>query len=200
MKKLMLFIAVLILSISAAQAQDIRLGIKGGVNFATFSGDEIENMESITGFHIGILVEVLLTERFAIQPEIFYSIQGSKYEDSSLGHFVKSEIKLNYIQVPIMTKFYIIEGFAVEVGPQLAILTSSKAKYDVIINDTAFSYDKDLSDISSIEVSLLAGLSYRLPINVFFGARYNYGLTNLDVNPYQNIKNNVIQLSVGYSF
>jgi hypothetical protein len=207
MKKLIFITAITIMSISAAKAQEVRLGAKGGVNFSTFSGDDLGDVESRTGFHIGGLVEIPITEKFWVQPEILYSSQGAKYDDSGteggVDYSYKVTEKLDYIQVPIMAKFYVAEGFAIEAGPQVGFLTSSTGEYEGTLGGITVSGDDDLDNVSSIDVSLAGGLSYRLPMGVFFGARYNYGLTNVndgDNADDQKVHNNVIQLSAGYSF
>lgn len=204
MKKLFFMAAVTAMSVAAVQAQEVRLGAKGGVNFANISGD-IDDTKSITGFHIGGLVEIPISERFSVQPEILYSAQGSKYEESGteLGIFysVKEELKLDYLQVPIMAKFYVIEGLAIEAGPQIGFLVSSKAKAETTIGGVTVSgEEEDLDDVAKLDLGIGAGVSYRLPMGVFFGARYNHGFLNINDSGNDKITNSVIQLSAGYSF
>lgn len=207
MKKLVLLAAIAVTSIATVNAQEVRLGAKGGVNFATFNGDNLGDIKSRTGFHIGGLVEIPVTERFAVQPEILYSAQGAEYRDkgTELGANYDYTItqKLDYISVPVMAKFYVIDGLAIEAGPQVSFLTSSKSEYEGTLGGVTVSGESDLEDVSKVDFSLGAGVSYRLPVGVFFGARYNFGLTN--VNDGNNaddnkINNRVFQLSAGYSF
>ena len=69
MKKVF-FIAVLaVFGVTATQAQEVRLGAKGGVNFSSFSGDgfdAFDDPEGRTSFHIGAFAEIPLSERFSI--------------------------------------------------------------------------------------------------------------------------------------
>ena len=207
MKKLFFCIAISTVSVSGAIAQEVRLGAKGGVNFSTLSGDDLGDVRSRTGFHIGGLVEIPVTERFSIQPAVLYPAQGQKYEESGtelgVDYSYKTTAKLDYIQVPLMAKFYVVDGFALEAGPQISFLASKKGEMDATIGGITVSSEEDLEDISSIDFSLGAGASYRLPMGVFFGARYNFGLSNVnDSDSADNLKihNNVFQLSAGYSF
>jgi len=207
MKKLFFIAAITVMSVSAIQAQEVRLGAKAGVNFSTFSGDNLGDIESRTGFHIGGLVEIPITERFSVQPEILYSAQGAKYTDegSELGvnYSYEVEQKLDYIQVPIMAKFYVVDGLALEAGPQISFLASSKGEVEGTIGDINVSNEEDLDDIAGIDFGVGVGASYRLPMGVFFGARYNFGLSNIndaDNADNQKYHNNVFQLSAGYSF
>lgn len=207
MKKYILVAVMAIASVSLTTAQEVRLGIKGGVNFATFSGDNLGDVKSLTGFHIGGLVEIPLSEQFSVQPEILYTAQGSKYHEkgTELGVSYSYDVKqkLDYIQVPVMAKFYAIEGLSIEAGPQIAFLTSSKVDYDGNIGGIGASGEEDLDNVSDIDFSIGAGASYRLPMGLFFTARYNFGLSNLNDSSNsenQKIHNRVAQLSVGYSF
>ncbi|MDC7999792.1 porin family protein [Aequorivita todarodis] len=208
MKKLCFITAITIMSITAMKAQEVRIGAKGGLNLATFSGD-VENADNRTAFHLGGLVEIPFSERFSIQPEILYSAQGAKYDDAgSFGgvpYNYTVTTKLDYIQVPVMAKVYLVEGLALEAGPQVAFLVNDKYEYDGDLGPFEGSGEGDLdeNDLSTIDVSLGAGASYRLPMGLFLGARYNFGLSNVndaaDKDDYK-IHNNVLQLSVGYSF
>lgn len=207
MKKLVVLAAIAVMSVSAMNAQEVRLGAKGGVNFATFNGDNLGDIKSRTGFHIGGLVEIPISERFSVQPEILYSAQGAEYRDrgTELGvnYDYKVTEKLDYISVPVMAKFYVVDGLAIEAGPQVSFLTSSKGEYEGTAGNISVSGDSDLEDVSKIDFSLGAGASYRLPMGLFFGARYNFGLTNVndgDNADNNKIHNNVLQLSAGYSF
>lgn len=207
MKKLVFLAAIAAMSFTTIHAQEVRLGVKGGVNFATLKGDNLGDIKSRTGFHLGGLVEIPVTERFAVQPEVLYSAQGAEYRESGqeggVNYSYEYKNKLDYISVPIMAKFYVIDGLAIEAGPQISFLTSSKSEYEGTMGGITVSGDSDLDDISTIDFSLGAGASYRLPMGVFFGARYNFGLTNVydgDNADDNKIHNNVFQLSAGYSF
>src|SRR5690606_22749994 len=127
MKKLFFITAITIMSITATKAQEVRLGAKAGVNFSNFGGD-VEDSDMRTGFHIGGLVEIPFNERFSIQPEVLYTAQGAEFNESgSIGgvpYNYNLTTKLDYIQLPVMAKVYVVEGLALEAGPQVAFLVS----------------------------------------------------------------------------
>ena len=210
MKKLFFIAATIMLSVTATQAQEVRLGAKGGVNFATIGGDNTEDLESLTGFHLGALVEIPVTERFAIQPEVLYSAQGSKIENKILDVTATAKSKLDYINLPVMAKYYVVDGLALEAGPQVGFLVSAESELDLDGIDPTIAQaiedefgSGDISDsVNSIDLGLAVGASYRLPMGVFFGARYTLGLSDInDINGYDGKnQNNVFQLSAGYSF
>lgn len=198
MKKVLLFIAVVALSYGTAHSQEFRLGAKLGLNVASLGGDSYYGLGSLgsrTSFHIGGLAEIPLMGKFALQPELLYSSEGS---DWSFGT-ADDNLKLDYIRVPVLAKFYIIEGLSAEAGPVFGVLVSAKSD------------DFDLKDdYKSFDVQFGIGASYRLDMGVFFSLRYNKGLLNVNDqdyweddfgNRYSN-KNqtNVFQVSAGYSF
>src|SRR5699024_733187 len=194
-------------AVTISSAQEVRLGIKGGVNFSTLSGDNLGDIKSLTGFHIGGLVEIPLAEQFSIQPEVLYTAQGSKYSEKGqelgVSYSYDFKQKLDYIQVPVMAKYYVIDGLSIEAGPQIAFLASSKLDYEGTLGGISVSGDEDLDNVSNIDFSIGAGASYRLPMGLFFTARYNFGLSNVNDSSNsdnQKIHNRVAQLSVGYSF
>ncbi len=164
-------------------------------------------MDSRTSFHMGGLVEIPITESFSIQPELLYSSQGSQLKESEefMGERVSYEVKykLDYISVPIMAKYYVIDGLGIEAGPQFGILVSAKGDYEISGLGMSESGTEDIKDeLKKLDIGLGLGASYRLDMGVFFGARYVLGLTGISDSGDEDatIKNNVFQLSVGYSF
>lgn len=199
MKNLFLSTVLLFIGVLCIQAQNLKIGPKAGVNFTTVHGD-LEDRKIKTGFHAGIMAEIGITEVFAIQPELLYSTQGVIQEGSFLDFDFKSTTKLDYLNLPIMGKYYIIERFSIELGPQLGILLNSKSKYEM----EGESEEQDNKKMTNnMDFGLNAGLSYKLDNGISFGARYNLGLSN--INDGENaddhkLRHGVIQVSVGYFF
>lgn len=195
MKKLLLITAVVILSFTTAQSQELRLGAKLGLNVASLGGDSygVGSLGSRTSFHIGGLAEIPLMGKFALQPEILYSSEGS---DWSFGS-AEDNLKLDYIRVPVLAKYYIIEGLSAEAGPVFGVLVGAKSDEDDDIKDNYKTFDAAFG----------IGATYRLNMGVFFSLRYNKGLLNVNEKYEENgvtydYKNqsNVFQVSAGYSF
>lgn len=62
-------LAGLLLTMTSQAQEGIAFGVKGGVNFATFGGrDFVVDQKSRTGFHLGVLVEIPISNKFSIQP------------------------------------------------------------------------------------------------------------------------------------
>lgn len=199
MKKLVVLSLFSLFATTAAMAQtELSYGIKGGLNFSSFSGNGFEAYDDNgrTSFHIGALVEIPVTERFAIQPEVLYSGQG--YDILQRDGADDLEYQIDYINVPVMAKFYVLEGLYAEAGPQIGFLANSQIDGDP---DDTNSGEVNLNDdqFNDIDFSLGVGLGYKFNFGLFANARYNFGLTDVyDANI--DAKNAVFAVSVGYMF
>lgn len=171
-------------------------GVKGGVNFATVSGDDFDSPDSRTSFHVGLLAEFPLAEIFSLQVEALYSGQGfkSNLDGEILGGEGKVEYQLDYINVPVLAKVYVIEGLSLEVGPQF----SFKVNEEIDANANADEGDLDLDTAEDFEFGLAAGLTFQTKSGLFASGRYNLGLTEIFEN--RDVKNSVFQLGIGYKF
>lgn len=165
MKKIVLVIMAVVGVSLYGNAQSIHFGAKGGVNFADLSD---VSSDGRTGYHIGLLAEIGFSQ-FAVQPEILYSAQGV------------DDLKLDYVNVPILAKYYVIPNLSLEAGPQFGINVE----------------DDDLDDINSFDMGGAVGVGYKFG-SLFAQARYNFGFS--DVADNTSAKNSVFQLSVGYLF
>jgi len=206
MKKIILSAALLMAVGFSVNAQEsIKFGIKAGVNFSTFGGDA-DNADSRTGFHAGAVAEFKLSENFSVQPELLYSQLGAKTEyneSDGLGIYrVEETAKYDYIALPILAKYYIIEGLSIEAGPQVGFLINAKGETKISAGGESGTSEADVKDLTkSVDFGVAAGLAYDLPMGVFFQARYYAGLSNTyDGEGNADIKNSAFQISVGYKF
>lgn len=184
MKKIIFTIAVLfiITSINAQDKKEISFGIKAGLNIATIT--HVDNSKTLVGFLGGVFGEFMIGDKFAIQPEVLYSGQGVKSDGM--------ELKLDYINIPILAKYYVADSFSVELGPQIGFLISAKAE------------GVDVKEFfKTTDVSVDFGANYDITKNIMLGVRYDLGLLRLQENldpGEKESKNSVFQIAVGYKF
>lgn len=194
MKKSALAIAAAIVFTFNLNAQNhtdlIQFGIKAGVNFASLSGDDVDT-DSRTGFHAGGLVEIPFSERFSVQPEIMYSQQGAQGQVL----FGEGTLKLDYIQVPVLAKIYLVDGLNLQIGPQVGF--RMKENFELDTGDNEFEGDLGIED-NDIDFGLAGGVEYKFNNGFFIQARYNYTFT--EALPDSDVKNSVIQAGIGYLF
>lgn len=214
MKKI-LFSAIF-LATGFVNAQEIKFGAKVGLNISNFSG-EVTDAKSLIGGQIGGFTEIAISDKFAIMPELIFSMQGAKtnYFESDVNYSYSeaSKTKLNYLNIPVLAKYNVNEKFSILAGPQFGILISAKEDFDVseTISGVTDSYSEsvDVKDLyKTLSLSLNIGASYSITEKIFVDARYNLGLSSIAKDftdefgdSYSaDIKNNVIQFSVGYKF
>ena len=183
MKNLLLLAVVTALGFTNVNAQKIKFGAKGGLNFASVSGDNTNGTDVVTSFNFGVVSEIPISDKFSFQPELMYSGQGYGLKDNTIA--------LSYLNIPLMGKYYLTKGLSVEAGPQIGFLFSAK-------NDKT-----NIKDLyTTFDFGANFGLGYKLENGLNFSARYNLGLTdinNLDNSSNKN-KNGVLQFSFGYFF
>lgn len=181
---------------SNANSMDVSFGVKGGVNFATITGDDFDSPNSRTSFHVGLLAEFPISPMFSLQAEALYSGQGfeSNVDGGLVGGDGNIEYQLDYINVPILAKVYVVEGLSLEAGPQFSFKVNEEIDSDP--NDDPG--DTDLDEAESFDFGLAGGLTFQTNMGLFATGRYTIGLT--DIVQDVDAKNAVFQLGIGYKF
>lgn len=194
-----LFLSIFLFAIGVSNAQtELWLGPKAGVNVANVSNLD---GKSLTGIYGGAAFAIRFSERYALQPELGISMQGS-----SEIYNTNEDLKLTYFTLGVINKLYIAEGFHILAGPE----------FNFKINDT-FSdwvddgvYDEDGNyigdtDAQPFDFALVGGLGYDLPLGLTFEARYKQGLQdvmnfiNWDSDTDSRL-NQVFQFGIAYKF
>jgi len=196
MKKLVLFFVVMTLISLPIHAQ-LSLGAKGGVNFASLTGDDADmlDLNGRTTLHFGAVGNLPISELLAVQAEVVYSAQGFTLEESFEGMTFEGTGKLDYINIPILADFTVLEGLSLQGGPQVGFL---------ITDELEFEDETESLDAESIDFSAAIGAQYRLPMGLFFQARYTIGFNNVagedSAEEDVDLKNGVFSLSAGWFF
>jgi Outer membrane protein beta-barrel domain len=188
MKKLALVLmAGVVFSTANAQFQ---FGAKGGLNVSTLSGSDIKSAESHVNINLGVYARLPIARRVSLQPELVFSGQGAKFSNPD------ESFPINYLNVPLLLRFGLGEGFAFYTGPQLGFLLSAHDKFNGTSTDIKNVY-------KSADFSWAVGFGYRIPTtNLGLDARYNFGISNIEDQSASNsngsIRNGVFQLGVTY--
>ncbi|WP_062055618.1 porin family protein [Aquimarina longa] len=195
-KNIFLTILIICITIPFSYAQEkeddplyTRAGFKAGTNYATIVGDT--DVDARVRMHFGAVIEFPVVPRVFVQAELLYSAQGYKIKEEG----IENKISLNYLMLPVIAKFNIIDKFSLETGPQLGTLANA--------TESAKDTPKEFYDsFSNYDFSWVFGAGYKLESGLFFQVRYNLGLTNINTIETSNIdnKHSVAQLSVGYLF
>lgn len=171
MKKLILSFLVVI-AFGTVNAQDMKFGVKAGANFSNLTGDA--DVDGRTGFYIGGLVDFGISEKFHVQPEILYSMEGGE------------DAELDFVRIPIMAKYYVMDGLNIQAGPMLGFKIGAEDGLDEVTK--------------SLDYGLGFGAAYELPIGVFVDLRYNLGLANISDVDIIDLGTTAFQVGLGYRF
>lgn len=200
MKKLIVTIIALSLlvcvsSVFAQTATGITgKGVKVGLNMAKATGGDVgDGAKTYMGFAVGGYITYAFSDMFAVQPELQYTMKGTKYDVGG----TTSKVKLSYIEIPILAKILLSGGEKIKpsfyIGPGIGFLMSAKAE-DVDIKDNMKSTDLGL--IGGVGADYLMGAH-----KITFDLRYEAGLTKLDDTAAKaDIKNSAFSILVGFGF
>jgi Outer membrane protein beta-barrel domain len=187
MKKISLATVFMLLAFTASWSQ-ISLGVKAGLNESTqvFDGGGWNiNPTFRPGILLGGFVQLKVISHFSLQPEIYYSMQGSNVGPMTY--------KADYVNVPVLIRWNITEKFNLHAGPQFGLLLTGK-------QNTPTTY----SDFKSLDVGIVVGVGLELPMHFNVGFRTITGTTNvmqdnLKTANVSDIKSFVAQIFVGYT-
>ena len=180
MKKVVMNCFAILFFIQISYSQSLQFGIKAGANYANVTGSKIQT-NAIVSYHTGVVAKIGLTKGLSFQPELLYTTQGASY-DTALTDY-KNE--LGYIVIPAMLQIHLSKSISLDMGPQVGFLLDEKNNFDIQKTNT-------------IDASANAGLGLKITNSIFAQARYCVGLTKLQPN--SEIKNTVVQLSLGVLF
>ncbi|MEP6583890.1 MAG: porin family protein [Ginsengibacter sp.] len=190
MKKLIILILPTFI-LFTANAQKTYFGIKGGLNVSSLHINDDNALESKIGFHVGALAHIHASKTWAIQPEVFYSLEGAK--GTLIGNNNKVTYNLNYINVPVLLQRFFHNGLRVEAGPQLGFLISAKTKTGSLTVDN--------KGFQSTAISIPLGVGYLTSEGLGFDARYVFGLSNINEDEKgSTVQGNVFQFGIFYQF
>ncbi|HEX5170577.1 MAG TPA: porin family protein [Cyclobacteriaceae bacterium] len=191
----------------AAQGK-MGFGIKGGVNFANVTNAESINSSSQTGFMGGVFISPPSQGVLGFRSEVMYSRQGFNFETNTNT----GSVNLDYILLPQLTTINIGKVVSLMLGFQMAFLISAKEKSDDSssgsnpANDIMEYYNRfDYGAAGGIEIIPFKGLLIGARANISFGKllkdpeSYSSG-TPPSMIPDVDLKNNVVQLYLGYRF
>lgn len=199
MKKSILIIALVLFGTTTMSAQEKwNFGVKGGVNFATITGDGFDSPDSRTSFNAGLLAEIPIADRFSIQPEVLYSGQGFDAEeidqDNVFDNDDNVEYQVDYISVPLLAKFYLVDGLSIQAGPSFNFKVNEELDYEP--NSDGGDFDGDRFE--DFDFGGAAGLEYKFNNGFFIQGRYTYGFSKMIDD--EDVHNSVFQAGVGFMF
>ncbi|MBA2292604.1 MAG: PorT family protein [Gemmatimonadales bacterium] len=199
-------VALVALPFAPIGAQSAQFGVAAGASLATLTGDLVDGTKNYSAFIAGAFARFDMSG-FSIEPGIYYTGKGAKFEDEEEGFDATN--KLAYVQVPVLVKVGFPMGstsrFYVGAGPAIGFKVSCKLK----ASGGGFSASTDCEDLEdedggglkakSTEFSGIgvAGIEFG---KFAVGIRADLGLTNVyeaffdDVSLEPSIKTRTLSL------
>jgi Outer membrane protein beta-barrel domain len=191
MKVKLLFISAITLLSTAAMAQGLKVGIKGGASINKIKGQSFKDQFSF-GYHLGGFATIRISDKVGIQPEVLFNQTNidtsSKFSDIYAFNKVNG-VKLNQLAIPLLLNYSPNKFVTFQVGPQYSILMN-KDKTFVANGKDAF---------KNGDFSMLGGLQLNISKIRVYG-RYAVGLSNLnDIDNKEKWKSQSVQLGIGFA-
>ncbi|MBO4722767.1 MAG: PorT family protein [Muribaculaceae bacterium] len=199
MKKIAVALMCMIMATGAAMAQkQFTFGPKIGVDYTHFWGKDVSH-DGVLNYQAGLFMEYRFNDKVSIAPEVVFAAQGGKYKWVEFnGLEISTTDHLNYINVPVMLKFYVAPSLSIDLGPQLGINIYKKAtdKWTAEGKDLKDTYE--LNGVKTVDFGVGLGLTYNIAKDVFVQGRYTMGMTKV-FNSGES-KNGNAQIAIGYRF
>ena len=101
MKKVVLLFILFVFSLSRADAQEFHFIPRIGLNLANTYPESFADMRP--GLNIGVAEEIRFSKLFALEPGVYYSMQGYQKENAK-GETAR--LKADYLNIPIYANLF----------------------------------------------------------------------------------------------
>jgi Outer membrane protein beta-barrel domain len=173
-----------------------RVGAKAGVNINKIDGRAYGDAFNYN-FQAGVFVQLNLTNKIGIQPEVNFVQSQSEFSDDAnnvyydlFGGGTQHRAKLDYLEVPVFLN--------INLGPSKKVKLQVGPAYGGLLKQTVDSLKAGSKNLyRNGDWSAIGGLWIQLPL-INLSARYKLGLSNVNaIDDRQQWKNQAIQISVG---
>ncbi len=199
-----LFVGALSIAPARLLAQDVILGVKGGINIADLhvTGADLGDTSTRTGLVGGVFAELGLGSVFAIRPEGLYSQKGFSETDTGID----ADLKVDYIEVPLLLAARFGQSSVrpvVFAGPVVGFEASCKLEGSSGgVSVSADCADQDV-DTESTDFGVAFGGGVEVDaggVVLLLDGRYTLGLRDIDAMNGSEAKNRVWSVMAGLGF
>ena len=221
MKRYFLLFASVALSVFAMAQSKPSFGVKAGVSYAGLQGDAVNSLQNLIDFSNGAIttssrpgifgggfVNIPLSEKFSIEPGVYYAQKGYELKGSLslksaefLSAGAKAQLTTSYIDVPVVAKVN-LSGLQIFAGPQVSYLADAKLRTTVgalgfnIVDNTMDAKPQ----FNQWDVALTAGVGYQFGNGVSISAAYDHGLSKVDNGQNFDSYNRAFKVGLGFTF
>lgn len=185
MKKILLLCAAALVLATSANAQGWAWGPKVGATFTTING--VPDTQVREGVTAGLFFESVATNWLVLESDILFSMQGFKQNDAD-----NTKVRLNYISMPMVAKYYVIDGLNIQMGAAFDFLVHSGIDSDKVSGEIDGEFNR-------FNIQLISGLAYDFDFGMVLEGRYSYGLTPVSATT-NDVYSGMLQVTVGWRF
>lgn len=233
---------VMLLTMSAqiinAQVMPIKIGVRVGANMSAqginidemFSNVSESNVTWKGGYQVGVVVDLDLGGKVALQPGFYYKKSSYDYFMATVGNsgksmrIAKGEARYSSYQIPMMVQYKIglsALEWQLEAGPYVSFGVGGENKLESTeidasgngIDTKSYKYEIDfygdsdglIAGNKNFDWGIRIGTGFKILGKYYVGAHYNVGLRNVanahpDFEKKPSIKNKSLDFSFGYNF
>ena len=201
--------ALMMLFVTAGAQAQVSLGIRGGANFSSFSGDDAEDAETKTGLLGGVFLQFSPSSLITIQPEALYTQMGASFNEAG----DEFEIASTYVQIPVLARV----NFGGEAGglrPHFLLGPSVSFKVGCDYTDGEEDISCDNEALQAIGIPDVKSTDFGLVFGAGVGFGMGTGELSIDGRLYQglskvfesfegeevDVKNEAWQVTAGFAF
>ena len=173
---------------------NMEFGLHASANITTLSG--IEGVNYASNLNLGFFFGIRLSDKWSLHPELYVkSTSGAKNLPTyAIGDPDNPELdpilldadlerKIGYFQLPVLVRYKLKYGIAIEAGIQPSLRTKVRDVFtDQIVTKDDFQYTNERNDdFNRLDFGLTGGIAWRLRKDgkgMVIIARYTQGLVN----------------------
>jgi len=176
---------------AAWSAHDIAVGVKGGLNLANFTGEDVFHNSASAGAVAGVFMRYGLGGSWSLQPEALFTMRGAEFSVDD----IETEQQTNYIEIPLLARIAWGDGAmfrpSLFAGPSVGFLLKNRIVDGAEIDLKDGSNDVDAGGI------LGAALDYTWGAGALtLDARYEMGFTSWSSD--LSARNSTLSFMLGY--
>jgi len=217
MKNLSKCFLIVLICVFSLQSFAQKYGIVGGLNLADMlikddDGTYSDDFKMQPGFHVGVLVDMPLTDMLSVEPGLLLETKGLNGKLMDEFGSYESKITNYYLDVPVTLKatHALNDGMKLygKIGLYLGIGLSGKEKWEGTYEGITESGTDDISwgsgdddHFKRLDYGATAGVGVQIS-KITVGASYDLGLANIssDTSYGAKINNKLLKFSIGYWF
>ncbi len=175
---------------SQPSSPSLSFGVRAGLNMATTAfDDKYSGTGSVSKFHLGVTMDVPITEMLYFSTALLYSAKGYKYDDNTISETGSA----NFVDIPLQIALRLQLGSSVALQPSVGPYIAMGIGGDIEGEKNKTSYSGKFSDhFSSFDYGLQLGAQLIISDHFNFGAAYQAGMGDY--------RNRNLMISLGYNF